>query len=205
MVFRDYTSSVLIVSASEKLNTALRKLLPVNDYWPVDQAGTAHAAQQRVPERSYDLIIINAPLPDDDAVRLSLEFSASTDSGILLLVSNDIYDDICIRTEEQGIFTIGKPVSERMITQSLHLLLALKSRMKRMMEKQATVEERIEEIRLINHAKWQLIEQKQMTEPEAHKYLEKYAMDHRISKREAARAVLEGSEETSGYKRTAGT
>ena len=65
MVFRDYTSSVLIVSASEKLNTALRKLLPVNDYWPVDQAGTAHAAQQRVPERVvvYYLLLRHALCP----------------------------------------------------------------------------------------------------------------------------------------------
>ena len=53
-----------------------------------------------------------------------------------------------------------------------------------------TLEEKIEEIRLVNRAKWLLIECLGMTEPEAHRYIEKQSMDQRISKREAAEAVI---------------
>ena len=56
--------------------------------------------------------------------------------------------------------------------------------------KQATVEEKIEEIRLVNRAKWLLIECLDMTEPEAHHYIEKQSMDRRISKREVAETVI---------------
>ena len=52
------------------------------------------------------------------------------------------------------------------------------------------MEEKIEEIRLVNRAKWLLIECLGMTEPEAHRYIEKQSMDQRISKREAAEAVI---------------
>ena len=190
MVFRDETYSVLLVSASEKVNTALKKLLPVSAFWPVDVLGSVHAALRRVSEHPYDLVIINAPLPDDDAIRLSTEISTHSDSGILLLIPADLYEAACSRTEDYGVLTIRKPVTEQMLSQCLHLISAVRNRMKLMMEKQATVEEKIEEIRLINHAKWQLIEQKGMTEPEAHKYLEKYAMDERIPKREAAEWIL---------------
>ena len=51
-------------------------------------------------------------------------------------------------------------------------------------------EEKIKEIRLVNRAKWLLIECLSMTEPEAHRYIEKQAMDLRISKREAAENII---------------
>ena len=52
------------------------------------------------------------------------------------------------------------------------------------------VEEKIKEIRLVNRAKWLLIECLRMTEAEAHRYIEKQAMDLRISKREAAENII---------------
>ena len=48
------------------------------------------------------------------------------------------------------------------------------------------------EIRLVNKAKWALIEKKGMTEEEAHKYIEHMAMDERITRKEAAEKVLKG-------------
>ena len=59
-----------------------------------------------------------------------------------------------------------------------------------MEEKQTAVEEKIDEIRLVNRAKWLLIECLGMTEPEAHRYIEKQSMDRRVSKREVAQAVI---------------
>ena len=53
-----------------------------------------------------------------------------------------------------------------------------------------TIEEKISEIRLVNHAKWLLIECLSMTEAEAQRYIEKKAMDARISKKEMAESVI---------------
>ena len=55
---------------------------------------------------------------------------------------------------------------------------------------EVTVEEKIEEIRLTNRAKWHLIECLSMTETEAHRYIEKQAMDLRLSKREVAENII---------------
>ena len=195
MVFRDQTYSVLIVSASEQLNKVLRKLLPVNTFWPVTVLNSVNAARRMIPERSFDLVIVNAPLPDDYGLQLALDLSESS-SGILLLTGSDQYEQVLVQTEERGILTISRPVTERFLYQSLHLLTATCERMDRMMARQVTVEEKIVEIRLINQAKWVLIESRGMTEPEAHKYLEKYAMDRRISKRSAAEEILESQKES---------
>ena len=191
MVFRDYTYSVLIVSASEKLNTALQKLLPVNTYWPVETVSNISVARRCLSEHSFDIVIVNAPLPDDFGTRLAIDIVSTTESGVLLLVSGDVYEEVCARVEEHGVLTISKPVTERVLAQSLHMTCAMIERMKRMAERQKTVDERIEEIRLINRAKWHLIEHAGMTEPEAHKYIEKVSMDQRLPKRKVAEMILE--------------
>ena len=59
-----------------------------------------------------------------------------------------------------------------------------------MEKKTATIEEKMEEIRLVNRAKWLLIEELKMTEQEAHRYIEKQAMDRCVTKRVVAVQIL---------------
>ena len=48
----------------------------------------------------------------------------------------------------------------------------------------------MEDIRVVNKAKWFLIEQLKMTEQEAHRYIEKQAMDMRTNKLTVAKQVI---------------
>ena len=91
---------------------------------------------------------------------------------------------------EQGVFTLSKPTSAQLLTQFLKILCTARERMRKLEGKQQTVEEKIEEIRIVNHAKWLLIECLNMTEAEAQRYIEKQAMDLRISKRQMAERVI---------------
>ena len=52
------------------------------------------------------------------------------------------------------------------------------------------LEEKIDEIRLVTRAKLILMENLNMTEDEAHKYITHEAMDRCISKREVANTIL---------------
>lgn len=87
--------------------------------------------------------------------------------------------------------TLSKPTTLQMVSQSLRVLCATRERLRKVEERQATVEEKIEEIRLVNRAKWLLIECLSMSEAEAHRYIEKQSMDLRISKREVAQKIIE--------------
>ena len=53
-----------------------------------------------------------------------------------------------------------------------------------------TNEEKMAEIRLVNKAKWILISELSMSEPEAHRYIEKQAMDRCVSKRTIAEEII---------------
>ncbi|MBP5313669.1 MAG: ANTAR domain-containing protein, partial [Eggerthellaceae bacterium] len=65
-----------------------------------------------------------------------------------------------------------------------------KERLRTLEKKTMSVEEKMEEIRIINRAKWLLISELKMDEPQAHRYIEKQAMNRCISKKEVAEEIV---------------
>ena len=131
-----------------------------------------------------------APLPDDLGSALAVDVSTHSQAAALLMVKSDIYDEVYSEVMEYGVFTLSKPTSAQLLSQYLKILCTARERIRRLEGKQQSVEEKIEEIRLVNHAKWLLIECLSMSEAEAQRYIEKQAMDLRISKRQMAENVI---------------
>ena len=190
MVFQERTYSVLIVTASDSFVSSVMPLLPVTDYWPVTTVRSVSEARRRIAEADFDIVLINAPLPDDFGMRLAIDICTNSGAGVLLMVKNDLFIDIYAKVISYGVITLSKPTNLQMVAQNLRILCATRERLRQMEAKQATVEEKIEEMRLVNRAKWLLIECLGMTEPEAHRYIEKQSMDERISKREVAENII---------------
>ena len=115
-------------------------------------------------------------------------------AGVLLLVKNDHYNEIYSKVVRYGVITLSKPTNRQMVAQNLRILCATRERIRQMQAKQATVEEKIKEIRLVNRAKWLLIEELKMTEQEAHRYIEKQAMDLRRTRLDIAQSILKAYE-----------
>ncbi|MBR6052916.1 MAG: ANTAR domain-containing protein, partial [Clostridia bacterium] len=57
-------------------------------------------------------------------------------------------------------------------------------------KKTLSIEEKMNEIRLVNRAKWLLISELKMTEANAHRYIEKQAMDRCVSRRRVAEEII---------------
>lgn len=191
MSFRERVYSVLIVSAAEKFNTSLMALLSEKNFSPVHFSKNVSDAQRRLLERQYDLILINAPLPDDFGRKLAVDISSGKDSIAGLLVHSDIYSDTCERVMEHGVFTLRKPMSAATLSQSLDLMCAARERLRRLEKKTVTLEDKMAEIRIVNKAKWLLIEMRKMSEADAHRFIEKQAMDRCVTRREIAENILQ--------------
>ena len=100
------------------------------------------------------------------------------------------YPDVTARVCQSGVLTLQKPTSPALFSSTLQLLCATRARLRRMEQKTATLEEKMAEIRLVNRAKWVLIEQLKMTENEAHKFIERQAMDRCVTRRTIAENIL---------------
>ena len=179
MVFQERTYSVLVVSASAAFDRTISDLLPRNDFWPVDMVKSCGEARRALLDKEYDIALINAPLQDDFGMRLAIDVCSTSHAGVLLCVKSALYNDVYSKVTPHGVLTLSKPTSLPMITHSLRVLCALRERLRKLEAKQQSVEERMEEIRLVNRAKWLLIQCLNMTEAQAHRYIEKQSMDTR--------------------------
>ena len=187
----DKVYSVLLVSGSERFNRSLLTGLPERRYYPIRIVMGVSAARQELLERRYDIVLINTPLPDDYGIRLAIDLSSDIGLGVLLFVRSENFDEVFSEVTDYGVLTVQKPASGQIVTQSMLLLCATRERLRRMEKKTASLEEKMEEIRLVNRAKWLLIDKKGMNEQDAHRYIEKTAMDRCVTRRDISREIID--------------
>lgn len=190
MEFAERRYSVLLVSSSPKFNESMPALLPESRFYPVTAVSDVSGARRRLLENKYDIVIINAPLSDDFGTRLALYICENSGAGVLLLVKAEHYPDINGRVSPFGVLALPKPTTSQAVSQSLQLLCGTRERLRRMEQKTASIEEKMEEIRIINRAKLLLMEQLKMTEKEAHRFIEKQAMDRCVTRITIAQSIL---------------
>ena len=182
------TYSVLIVSASRSFIELMLSNLHEAGYSPIHTAPSISAAKRKTMDKSYDFVIINAPLPDDVGTRFAIDTSAG--SAVLLIADSELYASTNAIAAENGVFTLQKPFSKVMITTALNWLSSAREIIRRTQKKNLSIDEKMEEIRIVNRAKWILINELSMSEPEAHRYIEKQAMDRCISKGQIAKEII---------------
>lgn len=182
---------ILIVSATEKSGVMLARFLAdcgVRCQTAIVPTGVE--ARRRIASSEFDLIFINAPLPDEFGVEFSQYAAGQTSAGVLLLVKAEIADDVAAKVERDGVLVLSKPAQPRPDGAGVRLAQALHKRVDALVRENRKLQTRIEDLRLVSRAKCVLIECG-MTEPAAHAYIEKRAMDTRQSKRDVARELLQ--------------
>ncbi len=181
---------VLVVSSSTKFAKMLGECLPGAQYHPIDCIATAGETKRRLINTHYSIVLINAPLEDDFGVQLALDITAQYSCGILLLVKAEQFDQTAYKVEDYGVVTLPKPTSRQTVYSAVKMLTAVQSKIRAMERETVNLKSRMEEIRLVNRAKWILIDRLKMTEPEAHRYIEKQAMDRCVRKSQVAQSIL---------------
>ena len=190
MGLKEQIYSVLVISSSENFNTALESLLPVSHFHPVRYAGSISAGKRLANQRNFDMVIINSPLPDDTGNGFAVDISSAASTVVLFILRSDILENLRDKFIEAGVFALSKPLSSQMFTQALEWLMSARERLRKAETKTLSIEEKMAEIRMVNRAKWLLITELKMEEPQAHRFIEKQAMDRCISKREVAEEII---------------
>lgn len=190
MDFKERIYSVLIVSAAEKFNTSLMELFPDFKYRPVLQVESISSAKRALLEREYDFVVINSPLPDDDGIRFSIDICSGKNSVVMMMIRNEIYASVFDKVSQHGVYTLSKPTSKQTINQVLDWMISTRERLGKLEKKTLSLEDKMHEIRIVNRAKWLLITELKMTETDAHRYIEKQAMNRCVSKKDIAEEII---------------
>jgi len=182
--------SALIVSSSEKIAAALTEMLAQASVTNVTIVSNGGEARRILIDKEFDLYIVNAPLPDEFGESLALNIASREISVVVLIVRAELMDEVSDRVEDYGVITISKPISRALFWNALKLAAATHKKLKAIHNENKKLIQKIEDIRIIDRAKCILISHFSMSEPEAHRYIEKQAMDMRITRRKVAEQIL---------------
>ena len=182
--------SALVVSGTEKGTAFFTEVLNGASINHIVALPTVNEARRLLLERDFDLVIVNAPLRDETGEAFARHVAAKGISQVLLVVKSEFFDQVAAVCEDDGVLTIARPVNRTIFWSALKLAKSAHSRMSGMQAENAKLKQKIEDIRLVDRAKWILITHMNMSEKEAHRYIEKQAMDMRSTKRIISEGIL---------------
>ncbi len=180
---------ILLVSGSVNGKDVLFQLIKEMGYDMITQTQSGNEARRFLNTNEYHLIVINTPLSDEFGRDFAIKVADVTNSGIILICRSDISDEICDKLSCYGIFVLSKPINKTTFFQTIKLASATRSRMLRL-NNNIKIQNKTEEIKLVNRAKNCLMQYLKFTEPQAHRYIEKQAMDTRQTRKEVAKHIL---------------
>ncbi len=182
--------TVLLVSDRDNWSEPFARLL--TDQFPVKItfAGSSAEGREFLNVETYALVLILAPLKTDSGLYLARK-AAQTDSGVILACPATYLSQYEEKLSEEGIFLFGMDRGRRMFLDAARLMFSLHRRLLKARKPETSrYQDQIREIRAVDRAKCLLIQYQQMTEKEAHHYIERRAMDRRCGKKEVAEEIL---------------
>lgn len=138
----------------------------------------------------YELIIVSTPLEDEFGLELVAWLKDNTEAELIVLTKGEIADEVQKKIQFTGAFVIGRPVSRAVLSQTIRLAGVAGENISRVKEENRELARRIDDMKIISRAKLCLMEYLKLTEEQAHRHIQKQAMDMRRSQREIAEDIL---------------
>lgn len=172
---------ILVAESCRGAAARLPRLLPALQI----QAEVVYAARSEIAgllrERPVEALILG---PED--FDLAAEISGRTYTGVLILASGEALGSMARACIGAGILTASPENMEAALRQ----LLAVCARLRTLRLRDNTLRRQLDDTRLVNRAKLLLIDHLKMSEGDAHRYIEKTAMDTGVKRREVAESII---------------
>ena len=178
--------SVLLVSRDSKIISQVSAFL-VAPLFELTTTSDFNEARRLATERTFNIIIADSGDGYDTDFAINIADSYST---ILLLVPNEHFDEISYRVEGYGILTITKPFEPFYFYNMVKIAIAVQYKVQVLSSQTTKLKVKMEEIKQVNSAKMLLMQNMNMTEQEAHRYIEKEAMDRGMKKTAISEEII---------------
>ena len=172
---------VVVAGSSDSSCSKLSALLASSGF-QVFRCCTSGSELRRALSESEDCVVVMAGLMPD-CIPDELFWDYRDNVQILLIARQNVLDNV----ESPEIFRLTMPASGQAVIGAMEML----SQLHRMRLPRRTGESRD----LVNRAKAVLMRKNGLSEPEAHRAMQQYAMDHGMKMADFARRILEKSEE----------
>ena len=183
-------SRVRIVVAEDEalIRMDLVEMLGEAGYLVVAQASDGADAITLVAEHKPDLAILDVKMPILDGISAAEEIIATCPVLMLTAFSQR---ELVDRARDAGVMAyVLKPFTINDLVPAIEIAISRHLQMKSLAAEVADLHERLETRKIIDRAKGILMAALNLTEPQAFSWIQKAAMDRRLTMKEVAQAVI---------------
>lgn len=116
---------------------------------------------------------------------------AKLNSGFVYIAGAKNTDEDIAALYEMGVHTVFSPISKSALWHDMTIAACVPKRISAMKNENSALVSRLAEEKIISRAKLVIMEYLKLSEAQAHRYIEKQAMDLRIPRAEVAARILE--------------
>lgn len=146
-------------------------------------------AKELIENNVYSLVIVNAPLKNEFGLELAVH-AAKNGCGVIIAAPSKVCGEIANKIGTLDIFVLPKPLNKTLLLQTFRFVMLSNEHSKEFKNEKEKLETKLRDIRLIDRAKCVLVEYLRISEADAHRQIQKRAMDMRVSQVEVAQDIL---------------
>lgn len=185
---------VLIAEDEALIRLDLREMLEEEGYDVCGEAGDGRTAVTMAEQLRPELVILDVKMPVLDGIAAAEEIARKRIAPVIILTAFSQRDLVEKAREAGAMAYLVKPFQKKDLLPTIEMAL---SRYSELVQLEAEVDDltgRLEARKTVERAKSTLMNDHGMAEPDAFRWIQRTAMDRRMSMRALAELVLSGTE-----------
>jgi AmiR/NasT family two-component response regulator len=189
---------VVLAEDEALIRLDLAEMLAEEGYDVVGQAGDGEKAVQLVEELRPDLVVLDVKMPKLDGITAASRIAEQRIAPVVILTAFS-QRELVDRAREAGAMAyVVKPFGKADLVPAIEVARARFAELQQLEAEIGELTDRLETRKLVDRAKGVLQQQLGLSEPDAFRWIQKTAMDLRLSMREVAQGVVSHSLDLTG-------
>jgi len=183
---------VVIAEDEALIRLDLRETLEEEGYQVVGETGRGDEVVQLVRDHKPDLAILDIKMPGEDGLSAAQAITAERLAAVLILTAFSQRELVDRAREAGALAYLVKPFQRNDLVPAMELALGRFEEMKALEAENKDLEERLNAHKVVERAKGVLMDELDMKENDAFRWIQRRAMDQRVTMKEIADKVLSG-------------
>ncbi|MGE5720683.1 MAG: ANTAR domain-containing response regulator [Nocardioidaceae bacterium] len=181
---------VVIAEDEALIRLDLAEMLAEDGYDVVGQAGDGERAVELAEELRPDLVVLDVKMPKLDGISAAQRIAEQRIAPVVILTAFS-QRDLVERARDAGAMAyLVKPFGKNDLVPAIEMAVSRFAELQMLETEVADLTERLETRKLVDRAKGILQEQLDLSEPDSFRWIQKTAMDLRLSMRQVADGVI---------------
>ena len=184
-------SRVVVAEDDSLIRLDLIEMLREEGYDVVGEAPNGQVAVDLTESLRPDLVIMDVKMPVRDGIDAAGEIAQKRLAPVVMLTAFSQREFVERATEAGAMAYLVKPFTQADLVPAIEVALSRYKQLQLLEAEVADMSERFETRKLVDKAKGLLMEKQELTEPEAFRWIQRNAMDRRVTMKAVAQVVVE--------------